>query len=438
MKEKNSQKLKKTKKKKLRSIFLKVVIITFAVCLFLVGGAFAAYRFMIYDDGGKQAAGSQTIKPKLFPKEKDINETLAVFGVDKEGYRTDVIFVVNYNSKTNKVKVVSVPRDTKVEWSESQQQRLKELKDMTRTESKLNEMTSYGGIENIRSFTIDEIEHMLGVNIDNYVIITTDAFRKIVDAIGGVEVDVPVLDGQGLQYDDSAQNLHIHLSPGLQKLNGSDAEGLVRFRKGYAEGDVGRIKTQQLFLKAFAEKVLSPGTITRLPQIIPVIFTCVKTDMSLTEIPQYYSHIKKFNLSNLTFNIIPGEPQHVEGKWYFMRDTEKMKAFVDEVFYDKPAVTSSAAMTTEAAVIDKTVSVEVLNAANIKGAAGTVKDKLESAGYNVASIDNYSDGNLPNTVIYAKDLAKANQFKRYFTNASVEQKTDINYDIQIILGEDIQ
>lgn len=426
----NQHKLKKAQKKKLRVMFFRIVVITFVICLIIIGGAAATYKFFIYDDGQEKGG----LKSKLVPKEKDINETLAVFGVDKEGYRTDVIFVINYNSKTNKAKVVSVPRDTKVEWTKTQQQKLQEYKGTSISTSKLNEMTSYGGIEHIRDFTIDGIENILGVDIDNYVIVTTDAFRQIVDAIGGVEVDVPVLDGEGLHYDDNAQDLHIHLDPGIQMLDGDQAEGLVRFRKGYAEGDVGRIKTQQIFLKSFAEKVLSAGTLSKLPQIVPIIFSSVKTDMSLTEIPQYYSHLKKFDLTNLSFNIIPGEAKHESSKWYFIPNTDEMKPFVDEVFYDKPAAGEGTEVITE----DKTVSIEVLNATAIKGKAGEVKDKLENVGYNVASIDNYNEGSLQSTVIYAKDIAKAKQFQKYFTNSTVESNSAINYDIQIILGEDIE
>jgi len=429
MKEKQ-HKLKKAQKKKLKSMFFKIVARTFVICFIILGVVAAAYKFFIYDDG--QGTGDK--KPRFTLKGKDINQTLAVFGVDKEGYRTDVIVVINYNSKTNKAKVVSVPRDTRVDWTEGQQQKLQEYKGTSVTTSKINEMTSYGGIEHIRDFTIDEIENMLSIDIDYYVIVTTDAFRKTVDAIGGVEVDVPALDGDGLHYDDYAQDLHIDLDPGIQVLDGEQAEGLVRFRKGYAEGDVGRIKTQQIFLKSFAKKILDAKTLAKLPKIVPVIFTSVKTDMPLTEIPKYYSYLKKFELANLSFNIIPGEPKYQNSKSYFVPNRDEMKPFVDKVFYDKPTAGEEVAVITE----DKTVTIEVLNATDIKGKAQEEKNKLENAGYHVASINNYNQGSLKNTVIYAKNIAKAEQFKKYFINATVKLNNAMSYDIQIVLGEDIK
>ncbi|WP_069998806.1 LCP family protein [Cellulosilyticum sp. I15G10I2] len=426
----NTKRLKKSQKKKLGTMFFKVAAITFSVCLITLGAVAVTYKYFIYQDDEK--GGLLKLKPT--PKEKDINQTLAVFGVDKDGYRTDVIFVVNYNSQTNKVKVVSVPRDTKVTWTEDQQQKLKEHKGSSISVSKLNEMTSYGGIENIKDFTIDAIENILGITIDNYVVVTIDAFTQIVDAINGVEVDVPTLDGNGLHYDDYAQNLHIHLNPGVQILDGKQAEGLVRYRKGYAEGDVGRIKTQQIFLKAFAKKILNPSILTKLPQIVPVIFTSVKTDMALTEIPQYYTHLKKFDLEYLSFNIIPGEAAHQGSKWYFIPNMDEMKPFTEEIFFDQ----TIAGAPNETVIEDKTVSIEVLNATSINGAAGKTKDALEKLGYSVARIDNHDTKDNVTTIIYAKDVSLAKQFQSYFTKAVIKLNSDMAYDIQIILGEDIQ
>jgi LCP family protein required for cell wall assembly len=432
MKDKNGkEKLKKAQKKKLGAIFFRVVVITSIISVALIGVIAAAYKLFIYQ--GEDRGGESKTKG-VIQKEKDINQTIAIFGVDKDGYRTDVIFVVNYNSKTNKAKIVSVPRDTMVEWSEEQQQKLNEYKGSSVSVSKINEMTSYGGIENIRDFTIDEIENILDIKIDHYAIVTIDAFRKTVDAIGGVEVDVPVLEGDGLHYDDYAQDLHIHLNPGIQQLDGEQAEGLVRFRKGYAEGDVGRIRTQQLFLEAFAKKLMNPAILTKLPQIVPVIFTTIKTDMPLTEIPQYYAYIKKFDLAQLNFKIIPGEADYQNHKWYFIPNMAEMTQFTEEVFHDKLPETENTAVVVE----DKEVTIEVLNATPIKGAAGGVKDELEKVGYNVERIDNYDTNDLPSTKIYAKDLTKAGQFKKYFAQAALEQNSNITYDIQIVLGNDMQ
>ncbi len=427
MKKSNSSKLKRAQKKRLRKLFIRAIVITLLVCAGIIAAGTALYNHIKVDGGNKDWGFNKPLDP--------INKNVAVFGVDKDGYRTDVILVMNFNSVTNKVKVVSIPRDTMVDWNEEQRDKLQEYTGKYVYTTKINEITSYSGIEYIRDFTIEEMEEILDVNIDNYVIVTTDAFRELVDAIGGVEVEVPALsNGEGLHYDDNYQDLHIHLEPGLQTLNGEDAEGLVRFRKGYAEGDVGRIKTQQIFLDALADKLLSPSTFIKLPQIASVIFNTVTTDMKLTEMTGYLKYFRNFNRENISFYIVPGESEYINSKWYYVIDDSALPAFRNEVFHDEVPAGEEAI----APVIDKSVSIEILNSTATTGLAANEKIKLENAGYTVSSIGNYTPDILDTTIIYANDLEKAKQFKTYYPNAQLETDTTLDYDIQIVLGNDIQ
>ncbi len=415
------QSAKKKEKKSLSQLFFKAMATTFIVVVVLMFGLVLLYNKFLYNGDSILGIGGN--------KEPDpINKTLAVFGVDEDGYRTDVIFVVNFNSQTAKTRVISIPRDTKVTWTNEQRDAMRENKGYSVRVSKLNEMTSYAGIENIRDYTISQIEDILDIQIDNYVIVTLDAFKQIVDAIGGVEVDVPVLNGNGLHYDDYAGGLHIHLDPGLQVLNGEQAEGLVRFRKGYLEGDVGRIRTQQLFLEAFAKKVTSPSIITKLPGIINTVFNTVKTDMRLTDIPGYLPYLKTVDLDGMSFNIIPGQGAYEGGKSYFFPDMKAMPGFIEEIFNDTEE---------EEAIIDKEVSIEILNAIGISGVAGSQKDILEAEGYTIDEIGNTVVNNNENTVIYAKDISLATQFKSYYPKAIIKEEMNMNYDIKIVLGKDI-
>ena len=417
-----TKKLKNRQKKRLRSIFFKTVAITFAVIGIIMGALMFVYHNYLYQGGNT-----------LFEtKENDpINKTLAVFGVDEDGLRTDVIFVLNYNSESGKLRVISVPRDTKVDWTSNQQTLVEARKGYSISTSKINEMTSYGGMEHIRDLTIAQIEDMLDIQIDNYVIITLDAFKRIVDDIGGVEVDVPALsNGNGLHYDDNYQNLHIHLEPGLQLLDGEKAEGLVRFRKGYAEGDVGRIKTQQLFLEAFAKKVTSPSIITKVPNIINTVLQTVTTDIKLSEVTDYLPYLKSMNAENLTFNIVPGEAEYIGGKSYYVVDEEAIPAFMEEVFNDTPEETE------QEIVVNKTVSIQVLNSTNVGGLAGKAKEMLEAEGYTVNETGNYTLETLNRTIIYTKAESLGKQFLSYYPTAIVREDVNIPYDICIVLGND--
>ena len=226
----NKKGLTKKQQKKLMKTFGISAGITLVVCLVVIVGVVTAYNNIILQKP------TQTFKQEELSEEEqaleddrkqrgEINKTIAVFGVDKDETRTDVIFAVNFNSMTNKVKVINIPRDTKVVWSERQRSKLKQLVGYEMSVSKLNEMSAYADIRNnpgnIRDITINEIENILTAPIDNYITVNIEAFNKIVDAIDGVEVDVP----QRMLYHDYSQDLHIDLQPGFQKC-------MVKMQKG--------------------------------------------------------------------------------------------------------------------------------------------------------------------------------------------------------------
>lgn len=451
----NNNKLNNKQQKTLLKLFLKAAGITLIAGVVLVGALAGVYYGFLYD--GKPATTTSSdvviseeeqVKEEEKSERSAINQTVAVFGVDKDGTRTDVIFVVNFNSSTNKIKVLSIPRDTKVNWTDKQNAKLMEVSGYTRSVSKINEMTAYGGINNIRDFTIDEIENILGVKIDNYVLVGLDSFRQIVDAVGGVEVEVPAFRGNGLQYDDYDQNLHIHLDPGVQVLDGAQAEGLIRFRKdnygnSYPEGDKDRIKVQQEFLDALAHKVLSPAIIPRLYNIISTVFANVSTDVRLTEIPKYLTYLNGFSTDNIEFYIVDGEGAMENGASYYFIDYDKLDETIQKVFYDTEAATdgegdeTTDSTVSDEIVVDKTVKVEIYNATGTNGIAGGLKDKLEKLGYTVPRIDNYTKENLAGTLVYAKDEAKAKQFLEYLPeDTMVVESQTIDQDVQIIVGTD--
>ncbi|MEG1778278.1 MAG: LCP family protein, partial [Angelakisella sp.] len=151
--------------------------------------------------------------------------TFLVCGLDQDKSRTDTIIVAAYDGKNQQINMLNIPRDT--------------ISDCERSIKKIN--SAFGsGIEQ----TKEEIQNLLGIPIDRYIVVDFKGFAQLVEAIGGVDFDVPV----NMNYDDPYQDLHIHLEKGMQHLNGEDALRLVRFRKanrgsggGYEEGDLGRI-----------------------------------------------------------------------------------------------------------------------------------------------------------------------------------------------------
>lgn len=428
-----ASKKKLNKKKRLMRTFLRSMGCTVIACV--VGGAsiVGCYNYFFKHDGGMAQEEEKRGWGKKEEEIPDIYKNVAVFGVDKDGYRTDVIFVMNFNTVTQKVKALSLPRDTKVKWSEEQKQNLRDLGKYTVSTSKLNEMTAYGGIDNIRLFTINQIENMLGITVDNYVIVNIDAFKEIVDAIGGVDLYVP----QDMYYTDKAGGLYINLKEGQQHLDGEQAEQLVRFRR-YKNGDVDRIATQQIFLKAFSEKVLSPSILTKIPELARILFSSITTDVSITEIPQYSKYLKKFDKENISFYTLPGEGGYEGGVSYFFPDYDEIDEVVQTVFFDQtPAGEEEALPVEEEVQIDKSVSIAILNGSGITGAAAREQEKLIAQGYNVQEVGNFTRTDIEATYVIAKDAAKGQQFKDYYPNADITTNPSLTTDIQIIIGKDI-
>lgn len=328
--------------KQLMKIFGMAVGVTLCMCLILGVVGAVAYNTLIYQGEAQKTEQGQADKDIIGNNkeesqeehitnvlDKRMNKTVAILGTDFYGKLTDTIMVAHFNNQTNEVKVISVPRDTQVKWSEEQRDLLPSENRWV-TVSKLNEMTSWGGIENVRGLTINQLERILGIKIDNYIIISLAAFNDIVDAIGGVEVNVP----QRMYKEEVCGGLKIDLQPGVQVLDGHGAEQFVRFRD-YKNGDLGRIHAQQQFAEAFMKKVVSPQIMTKLPAIITTLFTSVKTDIKLTEVPEYYPYIETIKASQVAFYRIPGVDRRENGISYFFVDLEEADQMVKELFFSE-------------------------------------------------------------------------------------------------------
>ncbi len=314
-------------------IFLISVLVTLIAGGTLLGVGVVAYRTMIYQAPRTDSSTNNTthleIKPDYITNELDktINKTVVVLGTDISGRLTDTIMVGNINSETNKIHIFSVPRDTQVEWSESQRKLLPPENSWV-TMSKLNEMSAWGGMENVREITVNQLERILGMKIDNYVIVSLSAFREIVDIIGGVEVNVP----QRMYKEEVNGGLRIDLQAGVQVLDGYKAEQFVRFRD-YATGDLGRIQAQQQFVNACIQKILSPEIILKIPELVGEIFGSVKTDATLTELMGYMPYLKAFKTSDVGFYMLPGSAQTENGISYYRIDLDATDELLKETIF---------------------------------------------------------------------------------------------------------
>ncbi len=222
-----------------------------------------------------------------------------VAGTDAEGGLTDTLMVVHFNTDTGELNILQIPRDTYVDYGKSYH--------------KINGANAYGGVELLQQ----TIEENLGIEIHHWAIVNLKAFRLLVDEIDGVEVEVPSLGGKGMQYTDPYQNLTINLKPGLQTLNGVEAEGFVRFRKGYADEDLGRLNAQKQFLAALAKKLFNVKNVLKIPALAQIFFDNVKTDMNVGDIISFAYAGLKLDMDSIRAMTLPGEPCYYNKGNYF-------------------------------------------------------------------------------------------------------------------------
>lgn len=192
------------------------------------------------------------------------------------GGNTDTMMLITFDSVNKELYGMSLPRDTMVNVSTSSK-RLNAVYNYNKGSNKETQLEK--GIAALKK----EVGKLTGIVPDFYVVVQWEAVGELVDAIGGVEFDVPF----DMDYDDPAQDLHIHIKGGNQVLNGEDAMGLIRWRHNndfsvqYPTGDLGRVETQQAFLKAVAEECLDPAIILKAPSLAKIFMDNVTTDLSI-------------------------------------------------------------------------------------------------------------------------------------------------------------
>lgn len=217
--------------------------------------------------------------------------------------RSDTLLLVRLDPKKKRVSLLSIPRDTRVR-----------VPDVGIT--KINAANYYGGAE-LASEVITET--LNDVPIDRYVRVSTGAFRELVDVVGGVEVFVP----EPMVYEDKTQGLKIDLEPGLQTLNGDEAEGFIRFRNQNL-GDIGRTQRQQVLLKALQKQLANPGTLTKLPQILKVVQKNIDTNLSVGEMLALMQFSLQLKPDQLHMVLLPGRfsrPSEYEYSFWIASET---------------------------------------------------------------------------------------------------------------------
>ena len=233
-------------------------------------------------------------------------KNIVVMGCDirkDDAGRSDTLFVVMLDKSKKNAALLSVPRDTRVKikghgWD------------------KINAAFAYGG----QKLTRETVQDFLGIKLNNYVVVDFQGFKGLVDAVGGVDINVE----KRMYYYDPYDGFEIDLRPGMQHMDGKTAMQYVRYRD--EEGDIGRIRRQQKFLMALYKHIASKNIIAKIPGISKQSMSMVKTDLSLKEMVELGNVMRDMvEKDGLKMSMVPGEPEYIDGISYWIPDIPKMR-----------------------------------------------------------------------------------------------------------------
>ena len=391
------------RRKKQRKIISAIILLSFGIFLMVLTAYYSYHQ------------GLTTVDMKANDEQR-LN--VLFIGIDQKsvsGSRADTIMLVSLNLKTGEAGVLAIPRDTRVYIPERNRW------------DRINAAHVYGGTQLVAK-TVSEF---LGVPINYYIQTDFEGFSKIVDTLGGIEIDVE----RDMQYDDYAQGLHINLTKGLQGLDGDKALQYVRFRDSL--GDVslvdpvtqsygGRIERQRKFVTALIRQTLRPATIPKLPKLVGQIWDTVETNIPWNLALKLAFSAEEFELSKMTTAVVPGNSDTINGAAYWIPDRDKLETVVNMVVYGK----------------EPPLTVEVLNGAGVSGLAGRVGEILRQIGYDPIRLSNADHFNYPVSQLIVGPNVDLDQVKRLSevleAEIIVDPKRNGQPDITLIIGKNYQ
>ena len=308
---------KKANKKKKHPVAKRV----FLTILIIIVVLFVYFFSKVMLNGGGLGGIVKTVVGTSNSEIKNLPDIYTLLIGESQGM-TDTIMVAKYNPRDQKAAVISVPRDSFVGKSEA----------TASAYDKINARYSEGP-----QSLLDCVNNLTGLNVKYYINVDTKALRDLVDTLGGVYYDVPI----DMDYDDSTQDLAIHLKAGYQLLNGQQAEGLVRFRHNndgssypisYGDNDIGRMRTQRSFIKVVLKQAMKPENITKINQLMTIAQEEVDTNIPWNVSKNYIAALMDFNTDNMISDTLPGTPQYINSYSFYLVSKSQAKKLVQKMF----------------------------------------------------------------------------------------------------------
>lgn len=332
--------------------------------------------------------------------------------------RSDTMLLLRIDPRDNTVKMLSIPRDTQVEIPGV-------------GVDKINDANVEGG----PALTARVVSRALNdIPIDRYVRVTTEAFRELVDIVGGVEVFVPY----PMQYVDKTQNLKIDLAQGWQTLNGDQAEQFARFRKDQF-GDIGRVQRQQTLLKALKQRISDPTVLPRLAQGIRVVQQYIDTNLSLEEILALVGFGLKLEPDAFKMVLLPGRfstPNESVASYWIMDQAAKDRV-INQYFQPNPRPDSPEIVSSSV----NRLRIAIQNSTRNPALGRRVVQYLATKNFhNVYLVSDWSDQQMQTQIIAQQgDQSAANMVKQVLGLGKIEASSTgvLDSDLTIRLGEDL-
>jgi polyisoprenyl-teichoic acid--peptidoglycan teichoic acid transferase len=349
---------------------------------------------------------------------------ILLIGADKrhgDRGRSDTLLLLTLNPRTHRMTLLGMPRDLRVS-----------VPGHGRT--KINHSYAYGG----PALTRQTVSDFLGVKVDYHALVFFGGFVQAVDALGGVTVDVPDVEGhgRGMNYDDNAGNLHIHLKPGRRHLDGRQALGFVRYRQsniaGLGDSDEARSGRQQQFLRALAEQHLRPTSLPGLMAAARLVRATVQTDMTPAAVADLIRTLHASGPDAMLTATVPLAPSnwHGHGTYYAYADYSALQALQGK--FEKHLDTGP----------NPPLSIECLNASGAPGRARDCAAQLARKGLKGAHAGNASTSDLIRTRIeYVPDRAREAKRARSALGCGElrqvsPQAGQARPDIRVLVGRD--
>ncbi len=360
-----NQNKKNKKKRKKKHRVLKVVLSMFLIAILVFVGIFLKR----WNDNGWTLGG---LVATILGHDANTLANLPrvnILVIGQSQNLTDTLMVCSYDPKTQDACMLSIPRDTFVGRN----------KNYATGNDKINALYQIDPNK-----LVESVNRITGLDIKYYVKVDTKGLRDLVDSVGGIDFDVPM----DMDYDDSSQNLHIHLKAGYQHLDGDKAEQVVRFRhnndgssypREYGDQDLGRMKTQRAFITEVVKQLAKAENITKVDDFIKIANNNVESNFNLWTLKDYAPYVIDYKTENMKSATLPGVPEMFNGLWFYSPNKKETEELVKELFQ----IGNSAEQEKNAQI-----KVSILNGTNDDEKMEKLKSLLKESGYTVSSTGN--------------------------------------------------